>query len=488
MEKKKKKQTIRIVSRVMSVIALFVMAFFLVFLYKLNVLPMKYFALICAVLALLEAIYLFFTFNKKMKTGILVFLDVIAVIAMAVEGFGAYKLYQTDRFLEEDMQVTETKDYYYIAVNKDSKFNELKDIEGKFVYYYNDNEDYETIIKNVKAKVAVVLEEVTDYSALLDDVLTNKNKIILIDEGSYDAYFEQKEEESGNHDRDNVRILEKFEIVSKLEISDSKKDITKEPFIIYLSGIDTRSNSMPKKSLSDVNMYLVVNPKTRQILMVSVPRDYYVQLHGTKGLKDKLTHAGMRGGIKLSKSTMEDLLGYKADYYVRVNFNAVINLVDAIGGITINNDLNHSFSCWTDRGCVFKPGKNKVGGRCALAFARERHAYISGDRHRGENQQQVIQLIVNKLTSSKSLIKNYDKILKALKGSFESNLSTDNITSLVQFQLNDMRGWNFSTKNLDGPTGMTACYSFPKSKLSVMYQNEKTIEAAKKEIKKVLGK
>ena len=233
-------------------------------------------------------------------------------------------------------------------------------------------------------------------------------------------------------------------------------------------------------------MYLVVNPQTRKILMVNVPRDYYVQIHGTSGLKDKLTHAGMRGGVKLSKATMEDLLGYKADYYARVNFNAVIKLVDAIGGITINSDVNYTFSCWTDRGCVFKPGNNKVKGRCALAFARERHAYTSGDRHRGENQQQVIQLVVNKLTSSKSLIMNYEKILNALSGSFESNLSTDNITSLVQFQINDMRGWKFETSNLNGSTGMEPCYSFPRGKLSVMYQNQKTIDAAKKKIKEVL--
>ncbi len=140
---------------------------------------------------------------------------------------------------------------------------------------------------------------------------------------------------------------------------------------------------------------------------------------------------------------MQDIFGIEVDYYARVNFNAVIKLVDAVGGLTINSDVNYSFRCWTDRNCVIKPGDNKVNGKCALAFARERHAYSTGDRHRGENQQQVIQLIIDKLSSSKSLLSNYDKILSALNKSFETDLSTDNITSLIQFQLNDMRGWEF---------------------------------------------
>lgn len=481
--RQKQKKKIRKFSRMLSIIAFIVLVIFLFLLYKLDVLPAKYFSLIAGVLCFMEVIYLLTCLNKRIKVGIILFMDIIAIIAIIIEGYAGCKLYQTYDFLHNDMQVQETKDSYFIVVNAESEFDSLKSIEGKIVNYYNDSDDYKTIVNNVKAKVSVVLNEVEDYSELMDSVLSDKTKIVLIDESGYDAYVENSDDEKF---KDNFKVLDKFEITKKLDISDSKKDITTEPFIIYLSGIDTRSGKMPTKSLSDVNMYLVVNPQTRKILMVNVPRDYYVQIHGTSGLKDKLTHAGMRGGVKLSRATMEDLLGYKSDYYARVNFNAVIKLVDAIGGITINSDVNYTFSCWTDRGCVFKPGANKVKGRCALAFARERHAYTSGDRHRGENQQQVIQLVVNKLSSSKSLIMNYEKILNALSGSFESNLSTDNITSLVQFQINDMRGWKFETSNLNGSTGMEPCYSFPKSKLSVMYQNQKTIDAAKSKIKEVL--
>ena len=163
--------------------------------------------------------------------------------------------------------------------------------------------------------------------------------------------------------------------------------------------------------------------------MVNTPRDYYVQLHGKTGLKDKLTHAGLVGGVNMSMSTLEDLYGIKVPYYVRVNFNAVVKLVDAIDGITLYNDQTRSFSCWTDRDCVFKPGDNNVKGKCALAFARERHAYTEGDRHRGENQEQVIQKIIEKVTEREiekevdintRHLKLYNNFLDVLEGSFKN--------------------------------------------------------------------
>lgn len=496
---KAKKKKIRVFTRVMSVIALVMLVLFTLFLKKLNVLPNRYFYLIVGVLGFLELIYLIFAFNKRIKIWLLIVLDILFVLIVGLEGYGAYRLNQTYHFIDVGIKIEETTDYYYLVVNKDSKYKETKDIESKIVYYYNDVDDFEKLKQSVSKKVNVILDEVENYSELIEMIDTDKEKIVLINQASYDSILdEQNEPEESTENNDNkqddkehidekYRILDKIELVKKVEKKESKEDITKKTFIIYLSGIDTKSNKMPSRSLSDVNMFLVVNPQTRKILMVNVPRDYYVQLHGKEGLKDKLTHAGMNGGIKLSKATMEDLLEHEADYYVRVNFNAVIKLVDAVGGLTINNDVNYSFRCWTDEGCVIKPGKQKVNGRCALAFARERHAYQNGDIHRGENQQQVIQLLVDKLGSSKSLLTNYDKILSSLNNSLETDLSTENITSLIQFQINDMRGWEFETANLSGSDGMNKTYSFPKMNLYVMIPNQDSIENAKKKIDEYLG-
>ncbi len=481
MSKEKSKKKVRIFSKILCFIALMVLCAFLYVVYKLNVLPNKYFYAASISLGVLWLIYLCICINKKIKKGILLIINILAIIFIVGEVYVTHELYQTYDFLNNGLHVKSTKDIYYVIVNKNSTYNNKSDIKNKTVYYYEDIDEIEELKEIVVKRLKVTLKEVDNYHDLFDGLLDDNEKIILINAGSYDALLENDE----NY-KDNLKKIDEIEFEKILENINNEANIMKEPFIVYLSGIDTRSGEMPSRSLSDVNMFMVVNPETRKILLVNIPRDYYVHLHGKSGLRDKLTHAGILGGVNLSKATIEDLLGYKADYYIRVNFNSVVKLVDAIGGITINSDVNYSFRCWTDKTCVFKPGDNKVGGKCALAFARERHAYKTGDRHRGENQQQVIKLVVDKLTSSKNLIQNYDKILKALEGTFESDLSTDNITSVVQFQLNDMKGWEFLNSNLSGTGGMEPTYSYPNSSLSVMYPDQKTIDAAKAKIKEVL--
>ena len=481
-EKTKSKKKVSTFTRTLCFIALIVLGAFLYVVYKLNVLPAKYFYCISIGLGVLWLIYFLISLNKKFKSAVLVVVNVIAIIFMAGEIYATHELYRTYDFLNNGLQVRSTKDIYYIVVNKNSSYNNKSDIKNKIVYYYNDVDNLDDLKNVVSKKVKVELKEVENYYDLFDGLLEDNEKIILINSGSYDALIENDEKYE-----DALKKIEEIEFEKILENINNKDNIMNEPFIIYLSGIDTRSNSMPSKSLSDVNMFIVVNPETKKILMVNIPRDYYVQLHGTKGLKDKLTHAGVLGGVSLSKATVEDILGHEANYYVRVNFNSVIKLVDAIGGITINSDVSYSFRCWTDKTCLFKPGNNKVDGKCALAFARERHAYKTGDKHRGENQQQVIKLVVEKLTSSKSLIQNYGDILKALEGTFESNLSAENITSVVQFQLEDMPSWEFITANLDGTGGMEPTYSYPNSSLSVMYPKQQSIDDAKAKIDEILN-
>ena len=485
MSRKKSRKKLRRFTRTLSLIALVILILFIIFLKKLDVLPNRYFYLIVCVLSVLELIFLFFAFNKRTKAWLLV------VLSIGVEGYGVYKLNETYHFIDIGLRVEETVDYYYVVANKDSSYTKLSDIENKVLYYYNDEEDIDKLKQSVNKKVNVIMDQVDNYSELIGMIDKDKEKVILISESSYETIADNEQESNTNKETttEKYKVIDKIELVKKIDAQNTRDDITSKPFIIYLSGIDTRSGKMPSKSLSDVNMFVVVNPKTRKILMVGVPRDYYVQLHGKEGLKDKLTHAGMNGGVKLSKATMEDLLGVEADFYVRVNFNAVIKLVDAVfpNGITINNDQKYGFSCWTDRSCYFKPGNNTVKGKCALAFARERYAYAEGDRHRGENQQQVIKLLVDKLSSTKSLLTNYEKIMKALEGTFDTSLSTNNITSFIQFQLDDMRGWEFETQNLDGSNSMAKTYSFPKQDLYVMVPNQKTVTAAKEKIQEYLN-
>ena len=479
--KKYKKKNKRIISKILNIISIIVLIIFLYVLYNSNILPKRYYKIISITLIVIELIYTLVCIINKSK--IIYLFNLIIIILTIGQLYIVINVNSSLNFLYSNFQANLKTDIYYFVVNNDSKYQKLDDINGKNVYYYKDTEDLSKLDEAIKEKVSIKTQYVDSFNDLILKLNNNEN-IILINSGSYESITENNQTY-----KDNTRILGQIEMQTTIETyKQSTKQITKDPFIIYLSGIDTRSNYLPSKSLSDVNMFIVVNPNTRKILLVNIPRDYYVQIHNTTGLKDKLTHAGAIGGVELSKNTIEDILGYDADYYIRVNFNAVVNLVDAIGGITVNSELGHSFTCHSDSSCVINPGDNNLNGKCALAFSRERYEYTTGDRHRGENQQQVIKKILDKVTSSTVLITNYKKILNSLSKSFESTLTPNDITSLVQFQINDMSSWDIETSNLDGTTGMAYTYSYPNQKLSVMYPNEETINTAKLKIDAILNK
>ena len=232
-------------------------------------------------------------------------------------------------------------------------------------------------------------------------------------------------------------------------------------------------------------MLAVVNPLTNHILLVNTPRDYYVQLAGTTGYKDKLTHAGIYG-IEKSIKTLEDLYDIDITHYLRVNFNTVIKVVDIIGGIDIYSDK--AFTCYTNTKVHVKEGLNHFGGKEALAYARERYAYTTGDHHRGENQQQVIKAIFEKVTTSTILISKYNTILNSLNGSFQTDMSMNEITSFIKHQLDKMPNWTIDTTAVTGTGAMDYTHSMgSKLKLYVMKPDENSIEKAKEKINEVLN-
>jgi len=201
-----------------------------------------------------------------------------------------------------------------------------------------------------------------------------------------------------------------------------------------------------------------------------------------------MTHTGSLGGVQLSKATAEDLLGVKFNDYIRVNFAFVVGLVDAIGGITIYSDWNTPITCWTNKSCVIQPGNNEVDGECALAFARERMAYDTGDTHRAANQQQVIEKIFGKIKSSSTLINNYSAILNALDGTFDTSLTSSDIQSFVRLQLDKTPSWKVRSYTL-ATSGHDELYtySYPTEPLYVAYQDPSSVAKAKEMINEVLN-
>lgn len=255
-------------------------------------------------------------------------------------------------------------------------------------------------------------------------------------------------------------------------------DVTSKPFNIYISGMDT-TGKITEEARSDVNMIITVNPKTHKVLMTSIPRDYLVELQN--GEKDKLTHTGLMG-IDETTSDVEDLLGIKINYYVKVNYNTLKDLVNSIGGITINSDK--AFISYIGK-YRFVEGENQLDGAKALAYARERHAYSDGDNHRVRNQQEVLKAIVKKLTGSTTLPTRYNKILKYLAPTMEMNLTRAEVKALVKFQLGKNPKWKFESNSLEGFDAFSTVYSAGNQQLYVMKPDEESIKKARQKIKEI---
>ena len=262
--------------------------------------------------------------------------------------------------------------------------------------------------------------------------------------------------------------------------------ITKEPFVVYLSGVDTRGD-LTDKARSDVNIIAAVNPVTKQVVLINTPRDYYVDLAGTNS-KDKLTHAGLYG-VQTSMDTLGNLYGVDVQHYIRINFAGFINVVDALGGVDVYSD--QAFTSVGSPGyydpTTFVEGWNHLDGKAALAFARERHAFKTGDVQRGINQMKVIDAMLNKIKSP-ALLMGFTKILDAVSDSFVTSLSQNQISALVRMQLSDFAEWNIERYTVTGTSGSsTKCYSAKGQKLYVMKPDEASVAKAKEMIAAVLG-
>ena len=262
--------------------------------------------------------------------------------------------------------------------------------------------------------------------------------------------------------------------------------ITKEPFVVYLSGVDN-CGELTEKARSDVNILAVVNPTTKQAALINTPRDYYVDLAGTDS-KDKLTHAGLYG-VETSMATLGNLYGVNVEHYLRINFAGFINIIDAIGGVDVYSD--QAFTSVGSPGyydpTTFAEGWNHLDGKSALAFARERHAFKTGDIQRGINQMKVIDAMVNKLKSP-ALLMGFSKLMDAAADCFVTSLSQEQISALVRMQLGDLANWDIQSYTVTGSGAKsTKCYSAKGQSLYVMKPDENSVNEAKALIAAVLG-
>lgn len=379
-----------------------------------------------------------------------------------------------------------------VRVMNDNPATSMGDTRGYTFGYIADadTKNTQSILDEISKSFGTIKSKGYDsMTALADALYDDEVDAILINQG----YVDLLTEKDGYTDfRDQTRVLYTYTTTHEVDPIVPNTSITKEPFVVYCSGIDARVDDISAKSRSDVNILAVVNPTTKQILLVNTPRDYYLPL-ARNGELDKLTHAGLYG-IDESMKVLGNLYGVQADYYVRVNFAGLVKIVDALGGVDIESDAN--FSCvpmetpdgngdYTYQKYSFTKGINHVNGSQALAFARERKAFADGDNRRGQHQMTVIKAIVNKACSSAVLTK-YQELLKAASDAFITNMPYADISSLVQMQLGDMADWNITTYAVSGEGSTEYCYAFG-DKAWVMIKDSSKVNTAKNMIQQVIN-
>lgn len=469
------KKVKNIVGISLGILLLIITISFITLLKILNLIPNKYFIYSTIIISLITLIIIIFLLIKSKNIILKVIKTLCYILAIALislYSFGIYYLNKTMNFIDNISIMNEEITNYYIVVLATSKYQEPSDLYGLTLAYFDKTD--QDIIDRIKLELKYTTTN--DINKLKDKLFSQEVEAILISD-----IIKNKLEEDYDNFTDNIKILETISIKNKIEDITKKVSIKNTPFNVLISGIDTYGD-INQTSRNDVNIIATINPNTNEILLTSIPRDYYVQLHGTNGYKDKLTHASYYG-INMQVQTIEDIFDIDINYYVKVNFSTVIELVDELGGIEVYADQN----VYLGQNCQIKQGYNNIDGKCALAFSRERHSYSDGDRHRGRNQQEVIKAIFNKLNNATTLISEYTNILKVLDGKFATNMDMNEVLNLIKYELDDLKDYNIESIQVDGYGDMGETYSYPYQKLWIMIPNQDTIDSAKSSINKVLN-
>lgn len=438
----------------------------------LNILSDRYMIILVAILIILDTLLIFNLARKKDNKKLQIINIIICILVAILMIIGIIYTKNTIDFMKNitNNEYNSDKKKYSIIVLNDN-YNSINDLENKNIGFIKTDTLYkENLIEFNKITKLKFNENKFDEFDLI---------ISSLEEGTIDAI---------SFDDAHMNLLQmnyadtfkKIKIIYTYYVSNTEtkeENLNLKPFIVYISGIDTYGN-VSNVSRSDVNIIAVVNIKESKILLLNTPRDYYVQLHNTTGLKDKLTHSGIYG-IEMSEKTLEDLYNIKIDYYVRLNFTSFINIMDEMGDISVYSDT--TFKTSNKPHCDIKEGMNTLNSACALAYSRERYAYKTGDNHRGENQQEVIKGVVNKLTNTETLLK-YNKILSKLDGTLQTNMSYETITELIKYEIETKKSFEVETISVVGSSAMEPTYSIRSQKLYVTIPNDESVKRASNKI------
>lgn len=438
-----------------------------------KMLPMKYLAVAAGAAFVMWLICFGMQFIKKR----IHLLGIVISILLSLAQFAGIFYVSMANGLMDDVGGAKYKiDNMVVVVKTDDPAETLQDAAAYDfgVQYALEQENTNRMIEDVETALEMPIATV-EYGSVQEvgQALIDGEVQAAIYNEAYTAIIEEAMEDYSS----KVRVIYQYGIETELE--KEEVDIS-NAFNIYISGIDV-AGSISKNSRSDVNIIMTINPDTKQILLTTTPRDFYVPIPGISGgQKDKLTHAGIYG-VDASMRTLEELYGIDISYYARVNFTSLVRIVDALGGVDVESE--QAFSAG---GYHFQEGTNHLNGEQALAFSRERKSFAGGDRQRGKNQEAVIEAILHKAMSP-AMLMNAPELIASVSDCVETNMTREEMSKFINMQLEDPARWNIESQAADGSGSTASCYSSGSQQLYVMIPDETVMANVKQKIQDVLA-
>ena len=466
---------------------------FMAILVKTKLLPSKL-LLLAGGLFFLFVLCVFLLTRNSRRTGAMITGSLMTIFMLTVLMVGTPYLTKAVSTLDSMTGVNVEVADMGVYVKTDSSLQALTELSGKNVGIMDvlDRENTDMALEAMEAQVGSMnLVEYPGLGELVDGLMQGETDAIVLNVAYLDlladmeGYKEASTQLREIHAQRTETVIENVQkdkddgwSIKDLFGGDKEEEEDNgRVFTMYISGIDSR-NGLIAKSRSDVNILATVNVDTRQVLLISTPRDYYVPLPISNGQPDKLTHAGIYG-VDVSMGTLEMLYGIDVDYYFRVNFGGFEKIVDALGGITVYSDVSFT----SNDGYTYYVGENNLDGARALSFARQRDGLSGGDRARGENQMAVIKAVINKAMSP-AILSSYADLMASVSGNFETSMPYDMIAELVRDQLDRGGSWNIVSCSVDGTGEMRRPYSMSESAY-VMIPDQATVDAAIAKINQV---
>lgn len=479
MENKKRVPILVLIIYIFSVLSLVFMGSQLIIN---NLLSDKYRYGILGIITLVILIVGFVIYKFRHKKILVYVLSFILMLFAILETLAGAYIFKT--FYSYNKKVNETNHNLYSLITlKTNSVNNISEIKTADIYY--DVHDNKKEIQDIENQVRTMNNNINfkegDSSIFLAKKLIKKEiEYMLVNEAKLEILKTSYKEFN-----DSYKIVE-LNNGNKIKVTSEKKNIAKsvelgKSFNVFVTGGDSYEG-LYSDLRSDVNILLTINPKTREVLMTSIPRDAYVMMRDLG--YDKLTHAGIYG-IDTLVGTIEDLLNTEINYYIKINFASLEKIVNALGGVTVHNDYE-----FTSRilGKYYPKGELELDGARALDFSRERYSLPSGDFDRGQNQLKVMEAMFKKALSP-SILLNYTSVLDTILEAMNTNIPVNQITQLVNNQIDDNKPWTFNKNQILGdPVMGLDSYSMPDFELSFTSLYEDEIFKAQKLVKDLLDK